>query len=107
MPALAPLLSGLVTALSWLFRNRIGQWVAAALVWLGLSWATKEFAVDPWINQLEASMQPGAIGGGNLAEAAVAWIGVLRFDDACTMIASAVVAKFAVGAAKAFLVKRA
>ncbi|WP_374013972.1 DUF2523 family protein [Pseudoxanthomonas koreensis] len=106
MPFLAPILSALLTGLAWLFRNRIGQWVTAALVWMGLAWATNEFAVQPWIDSLETSMTPGAIGGGDLAAVAIAWIGVLRFDVACTMIASAVAAKFAVGAAKAFLVRR-
>lgn len=106
MPFLAPLLSGLLTGLGWLFRNRIGQWVTAALVWMGLSWATKEFAVDPWIDQLQDAATPGAMGGGDLAQVAVQWMGLLRFDDACTMIASAVVAKYATDAAKAFLVKR-
>ena len=36
----------------------------------------------------------------------MSYAGIMKFDVACTMIASAVTAKFAVGAAKTFLTKR-
>lgn len=104
MPFFAPLISGLLTGLGWLFRNRIGQWVTGAMVWAGLAWATHEFAVEPWMDLLE--QKAGQVGSGQLAQAALQWFGLLQFDTACTMLASAVAAKFAVGQARAFLVKR-
>lgn len=105
-PVVAPIMGGLLSGLAWLFRNRLGQWITAAMVWMGLAWATSEFLVQPWVDELEAAMTPGAISGGDLGAVAVQWMGLLRFDDAATMIASAVVAKYATDAARAFLVKK-
>lgn len=106
MPFLAPLLSGLISGLAWVFRTRLGSWTAGALAWFGLSWATHEFAVEPWIDSMRQHMQSG-VPGGEWGGVLVAYLGIMKFDQACTMIASAVAAKFAIGAAKAFLVKRA
>lgn len=105
MPFLVPLLSGLVSGLAWVFRSRLGTWIAGALAWFGLSWATHEFAVEPWIDNMTQYTQGGA-GGGEWGAVLVAYLGIMKFDQACTMIASAVAAKFAIGMAKAFLVKR-
>lgn len=107
MPFLVPLLNSLVSGLAWVFRTRIGQWAAAALAWFGLSWATHEFAVEPWIDNMTELTQTGTSVGGEWGGVLVAYLGIMKFDVACTMIASAVAAKFAVGAAKAFLVKKA
>lgn len=105
MPVLAPLLSALVSGLAWMFRTRIGQWVAAALAWFGLSWATHEFAVEPWIDNMKDFTMTGT--GGEWGSVLIAYLGIMKFDVACTMIASAVAAKYAVGSARAFLVKKA
>ena len=105
MPLLAPILSALVSGLSWLFRSRLGTWIAGALAWFGLSWATHEFAVQPWIDNMTDHTRSG-LPGGEWGSVLVAYMGIMKFDQACTMIASAVAAKFAIGAAKAFLVKR-
>ncbi|HEL5042550.1 TPA: DUF2523 domain-containing protein [Stenotrophomonas maltophilia] len=99
------LISTLLTALAALFRSKWGPWVAEAMVWLGISWATNEFLVDPWITQMEQAMRAGAPGG-EWGALVVSYAGIMKFDVACTMIASAVTAKFAVGAAKTFLTKR-
>lgn len=104
MPFLAPLISGLLTGLAWLFRNRIGQWIVAALAWAGLAFATQTFAVEPWLDLLE--QRAGNVGSGQLAQVALQWFGVMQFDKICTMAASAVVARFGMDSARAFLVKR-
>lgn len=104
MPLLAPIVSAILSGLAWLFRNRIGQWIVAALAWMGLAWATTEFAVDPWLDLLEQHVS--GVGGGQLGATALQWFGVLKFDKCCTMIASAVVTKFGMESARAFLVKR-
>lgn len=98
------LVGSLLSGLAALFRSRIGEWFAAALLFFGLSWATHKFVVDPWLDQLQTGVD--GVGGGDLGAAAAAWFGVLQFDVACTMIASAVVAKYTSDAAKAFLVKK-
>jgi hypothetical protein len=103
MPLLAPLLEALLTGLAWLFRNRIGQWIMAALAWFGISWGTYHFAVQPWLNMLQSHVT--GIGGGEWGAVAAQWVGVLNFDKACTMVGSAVAAKYGLQSAKAFLVK--
>lgn len=99
------LISSLLTGIAALFRSKWGPWVAEVMVWLGISWATNEFLVEPWVRQMEQSMRAGAPGG-ELGATLMAYAGIMKFDQACTMIASAVTAKFAVGAAKTFLTKR-
>ncbi|EMR0605411.1 MULTISPECIES: DUF2523 family protein [Stenotrophomonas] len=99
------LISSLLTGLAGIFRSKWGPWVTEAMVWLGLSWATNEFLVDPWIQQMEQAMRAGAPGG-EFGALVVAYAGIMKFDVACTMIASAVTAKFAVGAVKTVLTKR-
>lgn len=93
-----PMLVGwLLSGLAWLFRSQLGQFIVAAMAWLGLSFAASEFAVEPLLEALQFHVQ--AVGGaGPYAAAALAWFGVLKFDIACTMIASAVALKFGMGA---------
>lgn len=99
------LISQLISGLAWMFRTRLGTWVAGGLAWFGLSWATHRFAVEPFIEGMEEKVRATSVGG-DWGPVLVAYLGIMKFDQACTMIASAVAAKFAVGAAKAFLVKR-
>jgi len=99
------LISSLLSGAAWLFRSQLGTWLVAALGWFGLAWATHKFAVEPWIDNMRQHLQSGTPGG-EWGSVLVAYAGLMKFDQACTMIASAVVAKFAVKAAKAFLVKR-
>jgi len=54
---------------------------------------------------MEQAMRAGAPGG-EFGALVVAYAGIMKFDVACTMIASAVTAKFAVGAVKTVLTKR-
>lgn len=94
-----PMLVGwLVAGIAWLFRSQLGQFIVAAMAWIGISFAVNEFAVEPFLDALQMHVQD--IGtAGPYAAVALAWFGVLKFDVACTMIGSAVAIKYATGAA--------
>ncbi|WP_313475568.1 DUF2523 family protein [Stutzerimonas kunmingensis] len=98
-------LSGLLSGLAGLFRSRLGTWSVEVLAWLGIAWATHEFAVEPWLDNMKDHLQ-GGTPGGEWGAILIAYAGLMKFDQACTMIASAVATKFAVNAARAVLVKR-
>ncbi|MEN5264242.1 DUF2523 family protein [Stenotrophomonas sp. TWI587] len=98
-------ISALLSALAALFRSRLGTWAVEVLAWLGLAWATHQFAVEPWLNNMKNAIQ-GGTPGGEWGAILIAYAGLMKFDQACTMIASAVATKFAVNAARAVLVKR-
>jgi len=99
------LISSLLSGLAWVFRSQLGSWIVAGMTWLGIAWATHEFAVEPWLENLRNHVG-GATPGGEWGAVLVAYAGLMKFDQACTMIASAVATKFAVTAARAVLVKR-
>lgn len=99
------LISSLISGLAWLFRSQVGSWIVAAMAWLGIAWATHSFAVEPWLDNLRNNMQGGSPGG-EWGSVLIAYAGLMKFDQACTMLASAVATKFAVGAARAVLVRR-
>lgn len=102
MPAL---IGYLITGLAWLFRSHLGTWIVSAMAWLGIAWATHEFAVEPWIDNMQQHIGGGSPGG-EWGAVLIAYAGLMRFDQACTMIVSAVATKFAIGAARAVLVRR-
>ena len=101
MPALIAIL---VNALRILFMSRIGLIIVSALAWLGLSFGTKKVAIQPAIDALTSYMNFG--GGGSLAAAAIAYMGVLRFDTAVSMIISAYLTRNGVKAARVVLLRR-
>lgn len=88
-----------ITGLGRLMSTRIGQWGAALLGYFGLAFATQTVVMGPVISQLQAHMQ-GVSGD------AVAWLGYLNFDKACTMILSALAVRFGLQSAKVFLARR-
>lgn len=102
MPAIVGwILSGVASAVMWLFKNRIGQMITAILAWLGISLAAYEFGVEPFLDQLRDYAQ-GGMGGGEYAAVALQWMGLMKFDVALTMILSAIAAKHAINAGKVF-----
>lgn len=101
MPAL---LGYLVTLLRIMLMAKIGAFVAKVLLFFGFTWATNSFAIGPAIDQIEAMMQSGT-GGGGLGANVLAWAGVLRMDDAVSMILSAYSAAWTIKNAKVFLMK--
>ena len=105
MPAiLGWIVSGVISGILWLFKNRIGQMCMAVLAWAGVSLATYSLGVQPFIDHLEDLAQ-GGMGGGEYAAVALQWMGLLNFDEALTMVISAVAAKHALSAGRVFFRK--
>ncbi len=94
-----PVLPWLLAALGRMFASRIGQWVAAALLWFGLTVATNEVLIDPLIDRVLSAM-PG------MPPLAVQWMTFLRLQEAIVMVLSAYGARAAVGGIKALLVRK-
>lgn len=97
MPYIAALIA---QGIAWVFRSQIGQWLVGGLVFLGLSIATNELAVEPAINYLLGQIQS------NVPAQIVGWLGVMNIDKYITIILSAYVSAAALGAGKAFLTRR-
>lgn len=85
-------LAFIADAILWLVRNRIGVLIVSVISWLGITYGTQTFLIDPLKNQL-LSYFTGAAASGELGQAVVQWMGVLQFDKCVTMIFSAVVIK--------------
>jgi len=98
------LVAMLMNALRKLFGSRMGTWVAAAMAWLGLSFGSYKVAIEPTLDVMRGYMQSGA--GGELGAVATAYMGVMKFDVAVSMLISYVVIKQGVSGAKVFLQKR-
>ena len=87
-------------------RSRLGSWIAAALAWLGLTWATTSFVVTPSLDALTSYMSSIGSTAGTLGTVALQWVGKMRFDQAVTMWAGAIATKKGVEAGKAFFMRR-
>ena len=92
MPAI---IGWIVAGISRIFATRLGAWVAQAMFFLGLQWATHEFAVEPLLAQVQSAV---ASGGGTV----VAWVGFFNVDRYFTCILSA----YAVVAGKRAILQR-
>jgi hypothetical protein len=106
MPLLAPLISGLIAGLLWLFKSRIGLFIVSAMAWLGINWGTMKLAIEPAIDLLTGYAQSAGNASGQFGSVAVQWMGLLNFDKALTMVISAVAAKHAVMQGRLWLFKR-
>ncbi len=96
----------LVTGIGYLLKTRMGLFLLSAFVWLGINFTTIKLIIDPAIAALEAYSQGGAVGSGQFGAAAAAYLGILNFDKALTMIISAIVTKHAVLQGRLYLFKR-
>lgn len=97
-----PVVNFAMRALHWLFKSKAGLWTVGLLAWLGLSFGAHQVAVQPAIDQLEAfASQQG--GSGDYATMALAWMGVLRFDQVLTILIGAVSTRAGIQAGRAFL----
>ena len=103
MPAI---IAACMQGLRWLLMSRLGLIIASAMLWLGINLATVNLVLEPLIDQLRGFADSTGSGGGSLYAAARAWAGVLRFDQALTMVISAYVTKHAVMAGRLYLFKR-
>lgn len=107
MPALIPaIVAALMQVMRVLLMSKIGSFIVAALLFLGLSLAVNNYAIDPLLSTLEAYVsQIGSAGGA--ASVAMQWAGVLNFDKAISVLVSAYTAAWTIKASKVFLSKAA
>lgn len=101
----AGLAAAIVGGITYMYKTKLGLFIMGALIWLGINFATIKIIIDPAISLLRGYASSG-MGGGEFANAAIAWMGVLNFDRAITMIISAVAAKHAVMQGRLFLFKK-
>jgi hypothetical protein len=99
----APIIAAIVAGFARLFASRIGQWVTAALVFMGIGLASHGVLVQPLLDQVQDIAQDAGSSTGSIA---VQWLAFLNFDKAITMIFSAYAARAAVSAGKVWLAKR-
>lgn len=90
----------------WLFKSRIGLFLATALAWAGLSFTTISLVISPTVDALTAYASGSGGSGNEYWATAVAWMGVLNFDKALTMIIGAYVTRVTVAQGRLFLWKR-
>lgn len=104
---MAWLVAALIRGGLWLFKTRLGLFIASAAVWLGINWGTMTLVIGPTVDALRGFAEgSGSSGTGQYWEIGMAWMGVLNFDRAITMIISAVATKHAVMQGRLFLFKR-
>jgi hypothetical protein len=98
----------LVTAIGYLLKTRMGLFILTAFAWLGINFGTIKLVIEPAIQMLTGLTQELGNGsaGGEFAAAAGAYLGILQFDRAITMIVSAVVTKHALLKGRLYLFKR-
>lgn len=89
MPLLAGLAELLAVLLPWIGRILVVSLVARVLLAFGLSFAVWHFAVGPILDAIKGQMV------GWPADIAQ-WIGLLKFDQAVTVVCSAYVIRFGI-----------
>lgn len=92
----------ITAAAGWLVKvlnSRIGGIIVSAMLFLGISMTTYTFGVT----QFESLIQNELSGAGFLVD----WMGFFAVDKAITIVLSAIAAKYATGAAKVAITKRA
>jgi len=99
------IVAGVVSGITYMFKTKLGLFIMLAMVWLGINFGTIKIVIDPAISLLRGYATSG-MGGGEYADAAIAWMGVLRFDKAITMIISAIVSKHVITQGRLFLFKK-
>lgn len=107
MPAFIPaIVAALMTVLRVMLLAKIGSIIVAGLMFLGLSFAVSNYAIDPMLAALESYVaQIGS--GGDAAAVAMQWAGVLNFDKAISVLVSAYTTVWTIKSAKVFLMKAA
>lgn len=90
----------LVAAIGRLFATQLGRWIAAAMLWLGIGFATQAAVAGPGIEYFQSILTGGS-------GVAVDWMAFLMFDKALTMVLSAYATRATISAGKVFLARRA
>lgn len=103
---MAWVIAQLVRALGWLYKSRLGLWIASALVWLGINLSTINIVIQPAIDALQGYAAGSGSGTGEYWQMGIAWMGVMNFDRALSMIISAIATKHGLAAGRLFLFKK-
>ncbi|TNV98072.1 DUF2523 domain-containing protein [Xylella fastidiosa] len=96
----------LLTGLFSLLKTKLGYFIMAAFVWLGINWGSYHFVITPIVKQIYIYMDNVGVAEGSLGEMAMSGLAILNFDRAVSMIISAYVARFAVLNGRLYLFKR-
>lgn len=86
MGALIPVLINMLRVALFVHAGKI---VVGILGFLGLSFATDRYVIDPMLDQIRAMMTTGP--GGSFGTTAINYLGILRLDVAVSMTISAYV----------------
>lgn len=97
------LVAWILNGLRILLFTQGGRIIVGILSWLGLSLATHAFAMGPALSFFQSQMASGP--GSGIGALALQWLGVLRFDQAVSMLISAWTIKVSIDAAKISLSK--
>lgn len=99
MPALV---AALIHALRIMLMAKAGALVLKILLFFGLAITVNRVAIDPVLNQLEGYVAQLGSTGGTMA-VAVQWAGLLRFDEALSMLLSAFATAMLIKQSRVFL----
>lgn len=84
----AAIIAAIMHALRVMLMAKIGAFVVKLLGFFGLAIVTNKLAIEPLLDQLEGFIsQVGQTG--QFAAVAIQWAGLMRFDDALSMVLSA------------------
>jgi hypothetical protein len=97
--ALEAIIAFCLNAFRLLMANQLGRWIVQALAFMGLSYGVAKLVAAPALDLLTSHMHSSP--GGQFAADAIAWLGVLRLDEAISMLISAIAIKRGAQAAKA------
>lgn len=84
----AAIIAAIMHALRIMLMAKIGAFVLKVLSFFGLAITVNKFAIEPLLDQLEGFISD--IGQtGQFGAVAIQWAGLMRWDDALSMIVSA------------------
>jgi hypothetical protein len=96
------IVAALLHGLRVLLMARLGLMVAKVLGFFGLTFVTNKYAVGPLLAQVEGFIaQAGQ--AGQFGAVAMQWAGLMRFDDALSMVISALGMAFTIKQARVAL----
>lgn len=101
MWSLAPLITFAINALRVMLFVQAGKIIVGILGFFGLTYATNKYAVAPLLSAIQSMVNTGPTG--EFGSAVMEWMGLMRFDQALTMLISAWTIAFAIKSAKTFL----
>lgn len=84
----------LVVAFGQLAKTRLGMFLLAAMMWLGINFTTVKIIIEPALDVLTGYAQQAGTGGATaIGMAAAQYMGIMKLDLAITMIVSAIISR--------------